>query len=150
MPTTKGVLICLDLSSVADRVLEEGANLAKALGVGAILLHVAAPEPDFIGYDNSGIYTRQRRADELRDEHATLQDLATKLTEQGTPTLPLLVKGVITQVILEQAEKHDSRLVVAGSHGHGALHRFLIGSTADALVRRCTRTLVLVPVHDED
>lgn len=150
MTIERGVLICLDLSPVVDKVVEEGVALARGLGVGVLLLHVAAPEPDFVGYDESGILTRDKRAKELKAEHADLQDLAARLTAEGVQARALLVKGPTTQVILEQAERHDVRMVVVGSHGHGALHRFLIGSTTEALVRQSTRTVVVVRVHEDE
>ncbi|MCA8923563.1 MAG: universal stress protein [Planctomycetes bacterium] len=143
MSSKQGVLICLDLSPEGEKVLAEGVSLAKALGTGVLLLHVAAPEPDFVGYDE-GILTRDDRARELRQEHSDLLALAERLSAEGVPAQALLISGAITPVILEQAERHDVRLVVVGSHGHGALHRFLIGSTTDAVVRRSPRTVVVV------
>lgn len=148
MSIERGVLICLDLSPTMNAVIDEGVSLAKALGTGVLLLHVAAPEPDFVGYDE-GVYTRDKRAKELKKEHADLQALAEKLTADGVQAQALLIQGPNTQTILDQAERHDVRLVVVGSHGHGVLHRFLIGSTTDAVFRRSTRTLVVVRVHDD-
>jgi nucleotide-binding universal stress UspA family protein len=138
------VLICLDLSPAGDKVLKEGVALAMALCVKVLLLHVAAPEPEFVGYDEDGPYTRDMRADELKAEHKRLGDLAAGLCTQGVEARALLVKGPTTAVILEQAERHNARFVVVGSHGRGVLHRFLIGSTTDALLRQSTRTLVVV------
>ncbi len=144
------ILVCIDFSPASKQVIEEGGYLARALGLGIVLLHAAAPEPAFIGYDQEGgAYDRSDRAGELREEHRTLQEEASRLEADGIETLALLVEGATAQVILEQADKHDCRLIVVGSHGQGALHRFLVGSTVDALVRRAERTVVIVPVHED-
>jgi nucleotide-binding universal stress UspA family protein len=146
----KQLLVCLDLAPSSRRVLERGAELALALGAEVHLLHVAAPEPTFVGYDpKGGPYDRDRRAHELKDEHAELGRLVAELRERGVTATPLLVVGMTVETILDQAERLEADLVVIGSHGHRALHRYLIGSTADALVRRCPQLLVLVPCHDD-
>lgn len=145
----KQLLVCLDLAPTSQRVFERGAELALALGAEVHLLHVAAPEPTFVGYDpKGGPYDRDRRARELKSEHAALARLADELRERGVAAKSLLVEGMTVETILEQADHLEADLVVVGSHGHHALHRFLIGSTADALTRRCPRPLVLVPCHD--
>jgi nucleotide-binding universal stress UspA family protein len=63
---------------------------------------------------------------------------------------PLLVKGATLEVILGEAGRLGADVIVVGSHGHGAMHRFLVGSTADALVRQSDRPVLVVPVHPDD
>lgn len=139
------VLACLDLSSASATVLDEATALAIALGARLHLLHVAAPESTLAGYDRpGGINDRDRRAGELSDEHRRLHELAASV--ETIEVVPLLVMGVTADTILAEADRLDSALVVVGSHGHGALHRLLVGSTTDALLRRSTRPLVVVPV----
>lgn len=144
------VLVCIDFSPASEKVMKEGKFLAESLDTGIVLLHAAAPEPAFIGYDDTGgAYARDDRAGELRKEHGELHSLAAAITATGIETLPLLVEGPTAEVILEQADKHHCRLIVVGSHGQGALHRFLVGSTVDSLVRRAERTVVIVPIHED-
>ncbi len=60
--TTVGdVLVCVDFSAASAEVVDAGARLARALGTGMHLLHVAAPEPDLVGYDTPGGPRRQKR-----------------------------------------------------------------------------------------
>ena len=144
------VLVCIDFSAASSKVIAEGRFLAQALQTSVVLLHAAAPEPAFIGYDEAGgAYGRDERAGELREEHAALQKAAAELEATGVETLALLVEGPTSQIILEQADKYGCRMIVVGSHGQGALHRFLVGSTVDSLVRRAERTVVIVPVHED-
>lgn len=139
------VLACLDLSPASAAVLEEAATLASALGARLHLLHVAAPEPALAGYDRpGGINDRDRRAGGLSDEHRRLHELAGSV--ESVEATPLLVMGVTADTILAEADRFDSALVVVGSHGHGAVHRLLVGSTTDALLRRSTRPVVVVPL----
>src|SRR5690606_17750292 len=122
------VLVAVDFSTGTEQVLATAARLAAASGATIHLLHVAAPQPSFFGYDEpGGPRDRDQRAAELRNEHQTLQELAEGV--QGVTVRPLLVKGATVEVILAEAKRLGADLIVVGSHGHGAVHRFLVGST---------------------
>jgi nucleotide-binding universal stress UspA family protein len=51
--------------------------------------------------------------------------------------------------VLKELEGHPVDLVVVGSHGHGKVHRALIGSVAGQISRRATCSVLFVP-HRED
>ena len=55
--------------------------------------------------------------------------------------------GSPKEVILEEAEAFDADLIVVGSHGHGMLERFLLGSVshAVALHAKCSVEIVRDP-----
>jgi nucleotide-binding universal stress UspA family protein len=147
----KEILVAVDFSAGTEHVLACATRLAAPSGANVHLLHVAAPEPGFVGYDpEGGPNDRDHRAGELRDEHQALQVLADAMDETGVHATPLLVKGATIEVILGEADRLGSDLVVVGSHGHGAVHRFLVGSTADALVRQSKVPVLVVPVHDRE
>lgn len=44
-----------------------------------------------------------------------------------------VLSGSPKRVILEEAEAFGADLIVVGSHGHGALERFLLGSVSQAV-----------------
>ena len=143
------VLACVDFSPTAAAVVDAAAQLAQGMQARLHILHAAAPEPEFVGYDEpGGPEDRDRRADELRDEHARLQELVQRVADDELEVRPLLVMGATVDVVLAEAERHDSALIVVGSHGHRALHRVLVGSTTDKLLRRSARPVVVVPAVD--
>lgn len=145
------LLVAVDFSDGTEHVMSTATRLGLAGDSTVHLLHVAAPEPTFVGYDSpGGPEDRDRRAGELRDEHQALQVLADAMREAGVTVKPLLVKGPTVDVILREADRLDADLIVVGSHGHGAVHRFLVGSTPDALVRRSDRPVLVVPVPTQD
>jgi nucleotide-binding universal stress UspA family protein len=141
------LLVAVDFSDGTEHVMAVAARLARSAGATVHLLHVAAGEPAFVGYDApGGPEDRDHRAGELRDEHQALGVLADALTDAGVAVKPLLVKGATADVILREADRLGAALIVVGSHGHGAVHRFLVGSTPDALVRRSELPVLVVPV----
>lgn len=73
----------MDFSPVTDRVIETAVGLPRAVHGGITLLHVARPEPDFIGYEAGPQSVRDRVAAEFRGQRHTLQDLANRIRAAG-------------------------------------------------------------------
>jgi nucleotide-binding universal stress UspA family protein len=143
----KSLLAAVDFSDVTEGVMAVVASLARELGAEVRVVHVAAPDPDFVGYDVDSAALRDVHAREYREEHRQLQALADRLREQGIDAKALLIRGSTVEKIAEEAERVDADLVVAGSHGHGALHRALLGSVSEGLVRSLRRPVLIVPAQ---
>jgi hypothetical protein len=62
----KNILVPIDFSEVQERVLAFVDGFAKPLGSKVWLVHVAAPDPDFVGFKVGPEYVREHRADILR------------------------------------------------------------------------------------
>lgn len=141
------ILAAVDFSEVTEPVIEQAVELARCLNAELTLLHVAAPEPDFVGYDVGPQSVRDSRARELRHEHRGLQARAEALTESGLPTTALLVAGSTVDTILHEADRFDSRLIVIGSHGHGAVYQALVGSVSAGVVKASRRPVLIIPAQ---
>lgn len=63
----------------------------------------------------------------------------------------VLAPGSPRPVILDEAERWGADLIVLGSHGYGALKRFLLGSVSQAIVShaKCSVEVVRCPVTKE-
>jgi len=55
-----------------------------------------------------------------------------------------LETGVVLRAILDQADAMDARLLVVGARGESALRPLLLGSTAERLLRRTLRPILVV------
>ena len=141
----KKILVPVDFSNVTDSTLQAAARLAGALKAELTLLHVAAPEPEFIGYETGPATVRQAVAHQLSAEHKHLQDLQHTLEANALQVTALLVQGYTVEKILAEAERLPADLIVMGSHGHGGLHHLLMGSVAEGVVRKARCPVVLVP-----
>lgn len=68
---------------------------------------------------------------------AAVDKAAAKLREGDEAGKPKVTTEVLSgspkQVILEEAETFGADLIVVGSHGHGAIERFLLGSVSQAI-----------------
>ncbi len=141
----KSILVPIDFSDVTEAVLARAAELGRALGARLRLLHVAAPEPDFVGFEVGPDSVRHSVAKELREDHRALQAHQDALRAQGLDATALLVPGSGAEKILEEAEQLGADMIVIGSHGHGALHALLVGSVCKGVLHGASCPVLVVP-----
>jgi nucleotide-binding universal stress UspA family protein len=139
------ILAAVDFSAVSDRVIEDAARLAAAFELPLTLVHVAAPDPEFVGYDAGPDTVRDSRAAELRDEHRRLQDAAAGCRQRGIDCHAVLIQGPTVEELLEAAERTSAEVIVVGSRGHGAVRRALVGSVSEGVIHGATCPVWLVP-----
>ena len=138
------LLVALDFSSVADDQLEIVGRLA-APNREIYLLHVAEPDPDFVGYEAGPDVVRAQVADEFHREHEMIQTLAGRLRDRGHQVTALLVQGPTIETILNEAEKVGAEVIVVGSHGRGKLFDLVVGSVSAGVIRKSPVPVLVVP-----
>lgn len=143
----KKLIAAVDFSEVTDAVVDRAAQLAQAFSAELTLIHVAAPDPDFVGYDAGPDSVRESRADELRDEHRRLQQLSERLRERGIQTRARLIQGPTVEKILAEAARTGAEAIVIGSQGHGALRRALLGSVSEGVIRDARCPVLVIPAR---
>jgi nucleotide-binding universal stress UspA family protein len=138
------VLACVDLSVSSEVVLGCACELARPAGQ-LVLLHVAAPDPEFVGYDIGPQSVRDEVASGLRTEHRQLQALAASIADRGLAVMPLMVQGVVVERILEHAARLQADFIVVAAKGRSVVAELIAGSTVHALLRAATVPVVVVP-----
>ena len=138
------LLVAVDFSTVAEDQLEIVARLARP-NREIYLLHVAEPDPSFIGYEAGPDEVRHEVAVEFKREHEQLQALAGRLRDQGHQVSALMVQGPTIQTILDQAERLEAEVIVVGSHGHGKLFDLVVGSVSSGVIRKAKVPVLVVP-----
>lgn len=143
----KTILVPIDFSPATDAVIAAATQLAEAFGSALWLLYVAAPDPDFVGYEVGPGSVRQQVAHELRDTHRQLQAHAQTLRAQGIDATGLQIEGAIAETILREAKRLAADCIVLGSHGHGALRRALLGSVSEGVLHGATCPVLVLPAQ---
>ncbi|MDH4094984.1 MAG: universal stress protein [Betaproteobacteria bacterium] len=138
--TIRSMLVASDFSEHARRAALRAGLLARELGLRrAVLLH-AAPDSFFAAAGAASA----RRA--LR---ARLADLAREVrTRTGASLIPRLARGPVLDTLTRAAARFD--MVVIGAQGQHPMRDFALGSTAERLVRRVHRPVLVVrrrPAH---
>ena len=145
-----GILVAVDLSKSTEKVVKQVEVLGKALSAKVWLLHVAEPEPEFVGFDNAAKYIRDARSELFHNEHRQIQAIADRLRKAELEATALLVQGFMADCILHEAAKLNVKLIVLGSHGHGNIYDFLVGSVSEAVLHKATCPVLIVPTHERE
>jgi nucleotide-binding universal stress UspA family protein len=156
----KQLLAAVDFSKNTNAVLDQAASFAKALGVKLWIVHVASDEtqamayestqfpgyaPEFINMPGDVQLARNLSADEIKREHSQLLGISAKLREEGVDAQAILLKGDAAKLILEKAADLPAEIIIIGSHGHGLLHKALLGSVSEAVIRHARCNVLIVP-----
>jgi len=139
------LVAAIDFSPVSKAVVEQAASLAEAFSAELTLMHVAAPDPSFVGFAAGPDSVRDARAREIHTEHRQLQAMAERLRDRGVSARALLIQGPTVEKILSEVQRLQADAIVIGSHGHGALYRALLGSVSEGVVRAARRPVLVVP-----
>jgi len=141
------ILAAVDFSPVTDAVLTTLARIGAMTAVKVYLVHVAPPDPDFVGFEAGPAVVRGQVAAELRTQHQQLQGLADRLRDGGVEATALMLQGPTVETLIAEAAKLEAGLIVLGSHGRSAFRDLMVGSVAEGVVRRSTVPVLLVPAR---
>lgn len=143
------ILAAIDFSDVTERLLELARDMALAHGAALHLIHVEAPEPDFVGYDPGPQHVRDNVAHEAARHFKEENALRNQLREQGIDAHSVVLQGPSVEKILEEAQRISADLIMVGSHGHGAVYHLLLGSVGEGVLKRATCPVLVVPARRE-
>lgn len=141
----KNILVPVDFSDVTTNVVETARKFAAAFQGRLIVLNVAEPEPDFVGFEAGPPTVRIATARDYKVERQRLDDLKTRLLASGADVTALHIQGPIVDKILHEAGEQQADLIVMGSHGHGAFYDLLVGSVTHGVVKEARCPVVVVP-----
>jgi len=138
------MMVAVDDSDPGRWAVRVAADLARQLKAELVLLHVInpaallSPETAFDAEDVRG--AQRRRADELLAA-------ALALVDPATPTETLTLEGNAGDEIVTAAAEWEASFIVMGTRSKGRLAAFLLGSTAESVIRRAACP-VLTVAHD--
>lgn len=143
----KTILVPVDFSDVTARVIAAAESLARAYSARLILLHISEPEPDFVGFEPGPMSVRTSVARDVQKEHRKLDQLRAGISPDLGEVLALHIQGPLVDKIIDEAAKQNADAIVMGSHGHGALFEFLVGSVTSGVLRASKVPVVVVPAN---
>jgi nucleotide-binding universal stress UspA family protein len=141
------ILVAIDFSDATETIVLQAEKIAAALSATVWLLHVAEPEPDFIGYQPGPQTERDFLAERFHAEHRSIQQIADRLRTTGLETTALLIQGATAETIVDQASKLKVDMIIVGSHGRGAMYQLLVGSVSEGVLRVAACPTLVVPTR---
>ncbi len=143
----KNILVAIDLDQNDQVLLEKAIQFAKPFNSKVWLMHIAAPEPDFVGYEGASQYLRDHRAGELRKEHKLIQKHADYLEEQGVDSDGLLIQGATVEMIMEESKKLNIEMIIIGHHDRSFLYKAILGSVSAQVIKRTNIPVLIIPIN---
>jgi len=135
------ILVATDGGAPATRAVEVARDLASRLGAQLGLVHVVdesrAFVPDLAALDEVIIA-------DLRRKGLAALDRAYASVRSIVKAERFLIDGDPAQSIIATAERWGADLIVIGSDSRGRLAHFLLGSTADAVIRKAPCPVISV------
>lgn len=124
------ILYPTDFSEAGRQALAMATSLARDSGATLIVAHVEEPP---MAYGGGEMYYG---VDQLDHEELRKSLAAVVPTDPAVPCVHKLLIGDPAEAILQLAEADHVDLIVMGTHGRTGLTRLLMGSVAEAVVRR--------------
>jgi nucleotide-binding universal stress UspA family protein len=141
----QNILVAVDFGDTDKALLAHALQMAEKFNAGVWIIHVAMPDPEFVGYEVGPQYIRDVRAEDLRAEHKTLKNYANDFKDAGIEAEALLVQGYTAETLLEEVKKLKIDLFVMGVHKQGFLDRLFSENNPSQLALKSRVPLLLVP-----
>jgi nucleotide-binding universal stress UspA family protein len=141
----KNILVAIDFDENLDYLVRHAQRFGRAFDAKIWLMHVAAPDPEFVGYDVGPQYIRDSRADELRDEHRIIEKYTDQLHEQGCEAEGLLIQGATIEMIMEESQKLNVEMIIAGHHDRSFLYNAFVGSVSAQIMKNAKIPVLIIP-----
>lgn len=167
----KRILYTTDLSESARYALAYAMSLANAYRAELTILHVLADDPNInrgvLGYISEDKWNEimNRNAYEAREiligkkrEDVMIKEVMDEFCKNIQEDIgehhavmdeTLVLRGKPVEVIVSVAEERRCDLIVMGSYGHGGLAGAIMGSTAQRVLRRSRKPVLVVHLPED-
>ena len=126
----KTILFPTDFSTASDAALVHAESLARQMNARLLIVHVEEPP---LAYGGGELYYGLPEPDPQRIR-SMLEDVRPK--DPAVPYTHTLTMGDPAGEIVRIAADEGAEMIVLGTHGRTGMTRLLMGSVAEAIVRR--------------
>ncbi len=153
----KHILVPLDGSAFAEKVLPHVEVLAKQFGSQVTLVRATTPEVVIITEMTTQMTgqapqpmmdTKPIVEAEQQEAEAYLSAVTERLKTEGIAVSYQRQEGSPAEVITKLAAELGVDLIAMTTHGRGGIQRVLLGGNADSVVRHAPCPVLLVRVHE--
>jgi nucleotide-binding universal stress UspA family protein len=150
------ILVTLDGSELAERVLPHALSLARCYSATVELVRAYAPPPSVISASAATalpgtgpiVDPGPVMAAGEEEAEAYLQEVAERFAGEGIVIERLRPDGPAAESIVAEARRSGADLIAMTTHGRGGLGRLVLGSVADEVLRTAPCPVLLVRAAD--
>ncbi len=137
------IMIAVDNGPPATRAIDVAVGLAEQVGAKVCLVHVFDPSRSF--YPEIQVLD-ERSVSRLKHEGEHILQTACDRVPKHIKVERVLLEGEPSEGILDFARQWHADLIAIGNDSRGRIAHFLLGSTADAVIRRAPCPVMTVRV----
>jgi nucleotide-binding universal stress UspA family protein len=144
----KRILVPLDFSECARKALQYAIPFAGMCDARLLLLHVVQ-----LSYTAGELGPPEALlvdADASQGAEQRLRDLASQAVGHQAAWETVVRMGLPSDEIVQAAQDLNADLIILSTHGHTGLKHMLLGSVAEAVVRRAPCPVLTVRLHEHD
>jgi nucleotide-binding universal stress UspA family protein len=143
------ILVPLDGSPRAERILPHVEALAQKFGAKLVLVRVV--EPIHIGvapHELGGLYIPEVAEHLVQEAKTYLNSLQSQLRAKQIEAKTVIESGPVVSTLLAVADRENVDLIALASHGRTGLARVFYGSVAAGLLNQTDRPVLLIRAQD--
>lgn len=142
----KKILVPLDGSELAEKVLPHAAAVAKGTGAEVTLMTVVQLTLGAVGAKLEAIpeAAAERKAALKAEAMMYLEKIQRDLKGQGITAHTVSLDGDVASEIIVYSERGGFDLVAMATHGRSGIDRFVMGSISEKVVRGITTPVLLI------
>jgi nucleotide-binding universal stress UspA family protein len=138
----KRILVPLDGSVTAEKVIPFVISEAKLHGASLVLLRVIAPLRRSLSTSPSILGHVYEQIDAIAEDY--LERISETILAEGLEVQSLIEHGTPAQTIIDVAQQEDCDLIILGSHGETNAAQWRLGSVADKVLKARSLTSILL------
>ena len=142
------ILVPLDGSARAEKILSHVEQLARSFGSKVILLQVVEPIVTVSSADVC-VPTTDSLSAKLEQAQVYLDALKSRLQEKRVDAESRVLGSTIVDAICETAERENVDLIAMASHGRTGAARVFYGSVAAGVLHRVDRPLLIIRSRED-
>ena len=145
----KTILVPLDGSRRAERILPYVEELARGMEAKIVFLQVVEPVYDLVG-PHGTVIDLNLAEKRVEDAKIYIHGLVGETMEGGIKAKACVETGPVVSTIIKVAEREGADLVAMASHGRTGLARVFYGSVAAGVLHQVDRPILLVRAEHEN
>ena len=143
------IVVATDFSGTARLAQQHAVALAKRRGAKVVLVHGHTMGAYWVGPGNPIAVPPNYEDSILKAARESLDTIAEEVRAQGVDAEGRLVAAAGPEAVLDSADSVEADLIVTGTRGHTGFKHLVLGSSAEAIVRRSDRPVLSVHPGNE-
>ena len=147
----KTFLVPVDFSSITERVIDSALAFARVFKGKVELLHIVqAPVIATAEYALPAEVIQEAVNVSNGASQRKLTAYSERFLKEGIVCTAKTLIGAPVPLIRDEAAKSNADFILMGSHGHGKLYDFLVGSTASGVLKKARCGVIIIPYSDQE